>query len=135
MADKTPEEIKAAAAAAAAQAEAKANEEAKAKAEADLKAKTEQAAADKDAAQAAQEKAKLSALAVTPNAIAKLVKDAAGHPPIAVGERRMFIPVHSRIQNPLTLQWFEDQAVKATVDDWIIGQYYAEEPRLRLSED
>ncbi len=135
MADKTPEQIAAEEAAAAAKAEAEANAQAKKTAEADLKAKTEQAAADAAAAKAAAEKAKLSAMAVTPNAVAKLVKDAAGHPPIAVGERRMFIPVHGRIQNPLTLQWFEGQAVKATVDDWIIGQYYAEEPRLRLSED
>lgn len=127
----TPEQIAAEAAAA----EATANAEAKAKADAEIKAKTEAAAADAAALKAAQDKAKLSAAAVTPLALAMLQKEGAGLPAIRLGERRILQPVHGRIQNPVTLQWFESDPVKVEVDAWVLGQYYAEDQKLRLNEE
>lgn len=124
MADQTPEEKAAAEAAAA------------------LLAATDtvavaKAAQDQLDAAAAVAKAAESAKAakVTPLALNIAKANLQAKPPIALGERRSFRPKHGRMQNPVTLEWFLDKAVKTTVDAWIMTQYYAEEPRLVLDEE
>lgn len=127
MAEQTPEQKLAAEKAAA--------DALQATADADVAAKASQAVADAAAADQAAAKAKASAAAVTPLALNIVRATAEGRPPIQLGERRSFEPVHGRIQNPITLDWFEGKPVKVEVDAWIMVQYYNEEQKLRLNEE
>lgn len=73
---------------------------------------------------------------LSPIEAAKASMDEAGdRPAIKIGDSVRLLPAFGRIQNPNTGDWFVEVSRKVTVDAWIMLQYYAEPPRLNISED